>query len=121
MQNNWLEVWYQPKFDLKSMAVCGAEALIRLRHPKHGMMPPSAFLPPAGDPLYRRLRPKLALAGGVPFAEDDRLRWHPSLAPLKRPACGRTGSVPAFVVVSKKGVESETSMTHAAVVGWAVA
>ena len=41
-----------------------------------------SLLFPAGDPLYRRLRPKLALAGGIPFAEDDRLRWHPSLAPL---------------------------------------
>lgn len=55
LQNNWLEVWYQPKFELKSMSICGAEGLIRLRHPEHGMMPPSAFLPPAGDPLYRPL------------------------------------------------------------------
>jgi EAL domain-containing protein (putative c-di-GMP-specific phosphodiesterase class I) len=45
-------LWYQPKIDLKSMAVCGAEALIRLRHPEHGIIQPSAFLPPAGDPLY---------------------------------------------------------------------
>ena len=55
LQNNWLEVWYQPKFDLKSMRVCGAEALIRLRHPRHGVLLPSAFLPPAGDPLYQPL------------------------------------------------------------------
>ena len=43
-----------------------------------------SMLFPAGDPLYRKLRPKLALAPdqGVAFAEDDRLRWHPSLAPL---------------------------------------
>jgi uncharacterized protein (DUF1501 family) len=39
---------------------------------------------PSGDPKYRGLRPQLALPGsaGLPFAEDDRLRWHPSLAPL---------------------------------------
>lgn len=55
LQNNWLEVWYQPKFDLKSMLVGGAEALVRLRHPQHGVILPSAFLPPAGDPLYRPL------------------------------------------------------------------
>ena len=37
-----------------------------------------SMLFPAGDPLYRKLRPKLALAPdqGVPFSEDDRLRWH---------------------------------------------
>ena len=55
LQNNWLELWYQPKIDLKSMAVCGAEALIRLRHPKHGIIQPAAFLPPPGDPLYQPL------------------------------------------------------------------
>ncbi len=40
-----------------------------------------SMLFPSGDPLYRRLRPQLALpaSAGLPFAEDDRLRWHPSL------------------------------------------
>ena len=55
LRNNWLELWYQPKIDLQSMLVCGAEALIRLRHPEHGILQPSAFLPPPGDPLYRPL------------------------------------------------------------------
>jgi uncharacterized protein (DUF1501 family) len=43
-----------------------------------------SMLFPAADPLYRKLRPRLALAesDGVPFGEDARLRWHPSLAPL---------------------------------------
>ena len=43
-----------------------------------------SLLFPSGDPLYRRLRPRLALPGsaGLAFAEDDRLRWHPSLAGL---------------------------------------
>src|SRR5436190_2986631 len=36
---------------------------------------------PYGDPDYRRLRPKLALAdSGLVFPEDTRLRWHPSAA-----------------------------------------
>lgn len=55
LQNNWLELWYQPKIDLHSMLVCGAEALVRLRHPDHGVVLPSAFLPPPGDPLYQPL------------------------------------------------------------------
>jgi uncharacterized protein (DUF1501 family) len=43
-----------------------------------------SMLYPAGDPLYRRLRPRLALpaSAGAAFSEDDRLRWHPALAPL---------------------------------------
>ena len=56
-----------------------------------------SMLFPAGDPLYRKLRPKLALAPdqGVPFSEDDRLRWHPSLAPLATlHAEGKVGVMP---------------------------
>lgn len=43
-----------------------------------------SMLFPAEDPLYRKLRPRLALAPtqGVAFAEDPRLRWHPALAPF---------------------------------------
>src|SRR5256886_3381816 len=43
-----------------------------------------SVLYPAGDPQYRKLRPRLALADGAgpTFTEDDRLHWHPSLAPL---------------------------------------
>jgi uncharacterized protein (DUF1501 family) len=43
-----------------------------------------SVLYPAGDPNYRKLRPKLALAesAGPVFTEDNRLHWHPSLASL---------------------------------------
>ena len=41
-----------------------------------------SVLSPQGDPLYRKLRPKLALSGGTVFAEDDRLYWHPAAAAL---------------------------------------
>ncbi len=39
-----------------------------------------SVLAPAGDPLYRKLRPTLALpiSAGTSFSEDDRLRWHPA-------------------------------------------
>jgi uncharacterized protein (DUF1501 family) len=38
-----------------------------------------SVLAPVGDPLYRKLRPTLALAAGSgePFGEDPRLMWHP--------------------------------------------
>jgi EAL domain-containing protein (putative c-di-GMP-specific phosphodiesterase class I)/CheY-like chemotaxis protein len=55
LNNKWLELWYQPKIDLATMLPCGAEALVRLRHPTQGMIQPSQFLPPAGDPLYHLL------------------------------------------------------------------
>src|SRR5205085_7952024 len=43
-----------------------------------------SVLSPQGDPLYRKLRPQLALAGGSAFAEDDRLYWHPALGGLQQ-------------------------------------
>jgi len=55
LRNNWLEVWYQSKVDLRSLQICGAEGLIRARHPQRGMIAPVDLLPPAGDPLYRPL------------------------------------------------------------------
>ena len=36
---------YQPKIDLASGAVTGAEALVRWAHPTRGMVPPSEFIP----------------------------------------------------------------------------
>jgi EAL domain-containing protein (putative c-di-GMP-specific phosphodiesterase class I)/FixJ family two-component response regulator len=55
LRRNWLELWYQPKIDLRSLVVCGAEALIRVRHPDHGIIEPAQFLPAPGDPLYKPL------------------------------------------------------------------
>jgi uncharacterized protein (DUF1501 family) len=40
------------------------------------------LLSPQADPLYRKLRPSLAVTGGTVFAEDDRLFWHPALDPI---------------------------------------
>ncbi|QDP25716.1 putative bifunctional diguanylate cyclase/phosphodiesterase [Bradyrhizobium cosmicum] len=39
------EVWYQSLVDLESQAVVGLEALIRWRHPEHGVIGPGEFLP----------------------------------------------------------------------------
>ena len=43
-----------------------------------------SVLSPQGDPLYKKLRPKLALAGGTALAEDDRPYWHPALDGLQQ-------------------------------------
>ena len=45
-----------------------------------------SVLAPVEDPVYRRLRPTLALDpdGGTPFAEDSRLRWHPAAGSLNK-------------------------------------
>ena len=40
-----LEMYYQPKIELSSGRVAGLEALIRWRHPEHGLLLPSTFIP----------------------------------------------------------------------------
>jgi diguanylate cyclase (GGDEF)-like protein/PAS domain S-box-containing protein len=40
-----LVLHYQPKFDIASSHVIGAEALVRWKHPTLGMIPPSDFIP----------------------------------------------------------------------------
>jgi EAL domain-containing protein (putative c-di-GMP-specific phosphodiesterase class I)/ActR/RegA family two-component response regulator len=55
LEREWLELWYQPKVELKSLSVCGAEALIRARHPERGVIGPAELLPAPGDQLYKPL------------------------------------------------------------------
>jgi len=45
--NNQLELYYQPKIDMKSGKIVCMEALLRWRHPEIGMVPPAQFLPVA--------------------------------------------------------------------------
>ena len=49
LDNDWFELFYQPKIDLKTMRLVGAEALVRARHPTRGVLPPGVFLPGAGE------------------------------------------------------------------------
>jgi EAL domain-containing protein (putative c-di-GMP-specific phosphodiesterase class I) len=49
LAQGWLELWYQPKIDLRSKTFAGAEGLIRCRHPLHGVLGPASFLPGAGE------------------------------------------------------------------------
>jgi EAL domain-containing protein (putative c-di-GMP-specific phosphodiesterase class I)/CheY-like chemotaxis protein len=53
--SNWLELWYHPKIDPRALRPLGVEALIRLRHPSWGIVPPAHFLPQQGDPHFRAL------------------------------------------------------------------
>jgi len=46
----WLELWYQGKMDARTLARCGAEALVRMRHPNWGVVTPAYFIPEAEDP-----------------------------------------------------------------------
>ncbi|MDA9440814.1 EAL domain-containing protein [Bradyrhizobium sp. DASA03076] len=51
----WLELWYQSKIDARSLVRRGAEALVRMRHPTWGVVPPAYFIPEEHDPHFRDL------------------------------------------------------------------
>jgi EAL domain-containing protein (putative c-di-GMP-specific phosphodiesterase class I) len=51
----WLELWYQQKIDARTLVRCGAEALVRMRHPTWGVVPPAYFIPEDDDPHFQSL------------------------------------------------------------------
>jgi hypothetical protein len=72
--NGWLELWYQSKIDPQSLVPRGAEALVRVRHPTWGVVPPAYFVPAANDPYLHALSHFViarALADSIQFAATD--------------------------------------------------
>lgn len=51
LQNDELELYFQPKFDSKEEKLVGAEALLRWNHPEKGMVFPDNFIPLAEESL----------------------------------------------------------------------
>ncbi|MGI2022124.1 EAL domain-containing protein [Shewanella glacialipiscicola] len=49
LKEDLFEVYYQPKIDLKRGKITGMEALVRLNHPIHGLIPPNDFIPLAEE------------------------------------------------------------------------
>lgn len=45
LERNEFEIYYQPQFDVAKGKPFGAEALLRWRHPKHGIISPEDFIP----------------------------------------------------------------------------
>ena len=69
--NGWLELWYQSKINANSLVPRGAEAIVRVRHPTWGVVPPAYFIPAANDPYLHGLSQFViarALADSMQFA-----------------------------------------------------
>ena len=46
---NELRLYYQPKINVQTERICGAEALLRWEHPEHGFISPVEFIPIAEE------------------------------------------------------------------------
>jgi EAL domain-containing protein (putative c-di-GMP-specific phosphodiesterase class I) len=62
LRNDWFEIWYQPKIDLKRRCLAGAEALARIRHPQLGVLLPGSFLPDVDEDSIAELAQHALLA-----------------------------------------------------------
>ena len=62
LRNHWVEIWYQPKIDLKRKCLAGAEALARIRHPELGVLLPGNFLPEVDEQSVAELAQQALLA-----------------------------------------------------------
>jgi diguanylate cyclase (GGDEF)-like protein len=49
IQRDEFELYYQPMYDIETRAIHGVEALLRWRHPVHGLMLPGRFIPVAEE------------------------------------------------------------------------
>src|SRR5262249_53442773 len=49
LDQNELEIYYQPQYNNKTNRIVGVEALLRWNHPKQGMIAPDAFIPIAEE------------------------------------------------------------------------
>lgn len=75
LNNGWLELWYQPKIDARSLTLRGAEAQVRVRHPTWSLVAPAYYLPAEGDPYYHALSQFVimhAMADWMRFGADGR-------------------------------------------------
>ncbi len=62
LRNNWFEIWYQPKIDLRRKCLAGAEALARIHHPQLGILLPGSFLPDVDEDSVAELAQHALLA-----------------------------------------------------------
>jgi len=62
LQNNWIQLWYQPKINLQQMTPCGVEGLARCVHPVMGLVMPGMFLPNADEASMLKLAQRQLIA-----------------------------------------------------------
>jgi EAL domain-containing protein (putative c-di-GMP-specific phosphodiesterase class I) len=55
LQNDWLEIWYQPKIDLRRKCLAGAEVIVRMQDPQAGFLWPEEYIDRLDDDGLKKL------------------------------------------------------------------
>lgn len=76
MASGAMSIYLQPKYDIRKGAVTGAEALLRWRHPRRGMIPPDLFVGMAEETGHIRPLTDWVLAQAIAAQADLRARGH---------------------------------------------
>jgi EAL domain-containing protein (putative c-di-GMP-specific phosphodiesterase class I) len=112
LDRGWLELFYQPKIELKTKRLVGAEGLVRARHPTQGLFSPGVFLPGASESDMLRLTERVIItalqdwqacaAAGIPLKLSVNV---PVSALVKLPTAGilrqwrpRTSTWPGLIM-----------------------
>ena len=83
-----LDLHYQPLVDLRDHRIAGAEALMRWRHPRLGLLPPGQFLPLAESfGLLVNYRYDTAMIGNVSVISEISKRKKSFAFCAVRPDC----------------------------------
>ncbi|MCW3016164.1 MAG: hypothetical protein JWO02_3256 [Solirubrobacterales bacterium] len=120
-----IEVHYQPQMRMTTGSLCGVEALVRWRHPEHGLLMPDAFIPAAEETgiihalglhvLEVACRQAAAWQSAQPATSvqmsvnlSPRQCQHPDLVPTVADVLRRTGADPALLCLEV----TETAVTE---------
>ncbi len=113
LQAGWLRVRFQPLVEAARFRPVSFEALARLHHPQHGVLPPSSFVEALDQaPLARMMFDQvleLALAGAAPVLAPRCLQLslniplallqEETLVETLKAACARHGFAPAALIL----------------------
>ncbi|PDT45238.1 diguanylate cyclase [Sinorhizobium fredii] len=115
LRQDWFDVHLQPIVDLKGGQVAGFEALMRLNHPEHGVLPPADIIRVAeetgailriGERIFEKAAAHLARLSSVPGLENaylavnfSPLQFCPKLPASTFATLMRWGITPARIVI----------------------
>jgi diguanylate cyclase (GGDEF)-like protein len=87
IEQNHLCLDYQPKVELSTRRVIGVEALVRWRHPLHGIIPPNQFIVPAEQTGLIKPLTQWVLTTALFQAERWRLAGYPLRMAVNLSSC----------------------------------